>query len=533
MNASWNQHPRSSACGHTTRHHRFVPSRRPLRSGMTMERRPPSANDVDGGSPAAATDREPLRTNPRVPIAVLKIGDGIAIFVAFAAVLATVGRLEPTAMLLAPVAVAIGLSAVWSAQLWDSRVTAMRWIELSRLTRVAAIVTAAVLALDRLIANGPGLARALTACAVAWLLMIGWRSIHRSWITHQRRQGRFIRRTIVVGTDARALELVRLFATHPEAGIRVTGVIGSRHEAKRAGVSELWLGERRDAASILTATPSESIVVCSSAVNPRMLQTVIDTGRGTGREVLVDPGLAGVDARRVAASPVAHEAFLYVDSGAPSRTGRCVKRTVDIVVSSVLLALASPVFAVIAILIKRTDGGPILFRQRRVGRDDHEFEILKFRTMVVDAEARLAELSDDNQRSGPLFKLGADPRVTKIGNIMRKTSLDELPQLINVLRGEMSLVGPRPALRREVEEFPSELRERHRVRPGITGLWQVEARDNPSFDAYRRLDLFYVRNWTLALDLVLLLGTAEQLLLRPFLSRGRGEVDAPAALMAA
>ena len=145
--------------------------------------------------------------------------------------------------------------------------------------------------------------------------------------------------------------------------------------------------------------------------------------------------------------------------------------------------------------------------------------MLKFRTMVVDAEARLAALELDNQRRGPLFKLDVDPRVTRIGRFLRASSLDELPQLINVLEGEMSLVGPRPALPAEVAEFPIELRERHRVRPGITGLWQVEARDNPSFDAYQRLDLFYVENWSLALDLVIMLGTAEQMLLRPFFNR--------------
>ncbi len=150
--------------------------------------------------------------------------------------------------------------------------------------------------------------------------------------------------------------------------------------------------------------------------------------------------------------------------------------------------------------------------------------MLKFRTMVVDAEVRLAELDLDNQRSGPLFKLAVDPGVTTIGRFLRTTSLDELPQLINVLKGEMSLVGPRPALRSEVDAFPIELHERHRVRPGITGLWQVEARDNPAFDAYQRLDLFDVENWSLALDMVIVVGTAEQLFLRPFVSRRQGEM---------
>ena len=246
--------------------------------------------------------------------------------------------------------------------------------------------------------------------------------------------------------------------------------------------------------------------------------------RRGGRELLFHPGLSGIDARRVKASPVANEALLYVESGSLSRTDLGLKRIFDIVVSASLLLIAAPLVAVIAVLIKRHDGGPVFFRQHRVGRNDSEFEMLKFRTMVVDAEARLAELHLDNQRSGPLFKLGVDPRVTRIGRFLRTTSLDELPQLINVLKGEMSLVGPRPALRSEVDEFPVELHERHRVRPGITGLWQVEARDNPAFDAYQRLDVFYVENWSLALDMVIMVGTVEQLLLRPFVSRRRGEM---------
>ena len=197
--------------------------------------------------------------------------------------------------------------------------------------------------------------------------------------------------------------------------------------------------------------------------------------------------------------------------------------------SSLLLGLTSPLFAVIAVAIKATDRGPVLFKQRRVGRDEHEFEVLKFRTMVVDAEARLAELQAANARSGPLFKMAVDPRVTRVGRFLRATSLDELPQLINVVRGDMSLVGPRPALRREVEQFPDRLRQRHGVRPGITGLWQVEARDNPSFDAYERLDVFYVKNWSLALDIVIMLGTVEQLVMRPFIGRKEGEMSAVGA----
>jgi lipopolysaccharide/colanic/teichoic acid biosynthesis glycosyltransferase len=187
--------------------------------------------------------------------------------------------------------------------------------------------------------------------------------------------------------------------------------------------------------------------------------------------------------------------------------------------------------ALIALAIKLTDRGPVLFRQKRVGKGGELFNMLKFRSMVVDAEARLAELTADNERVGPLFKLERDPRVTRIGRFIRATSLDELPQLFNVLRGEMSIVGPRPALPDEVAQFDNRLLDRLQMPPGITGLWQVEARDNPHFGAYRRLDLFYVDNWSLNLDLVILVATIEQVLskaVRSLIGRRR---EAPVPVM--
>jgi exopolysaccharide biosynthesis polyprenyl glycosylphosphotransferase len=231
----------------------------------------------------------------------------------------------------------------------------------------------------------------------------------------------------------------------------------------------------------------------------------------------------------VQALPIAHQPLLYVEAPSLSPLQLGFKRAFDASVAAFLLVVTAPVLGLIALLVKTEDRGPVLFRQQRVGRDGVEFEMLKFRSMCVDAEAKLAALRATNERHGPLFKMdGADPRVTRIGRFLRATSLDELPQLLNVLRGDMSLVGPRPALASEVAEFPAELRARHQVRPGITGLWQVEARDNPSFEAYRRLDLFYVENWSLALDLIILLGTVEQVLLRPLLNRRRPTPAEPA-----
>jgi lipopolysaccharide/colanic/teichoic acid biosynthesis glycosyltransferase len=221
-------------------------------------------------------------------------------------------------------------------------------------------------------------------------------------------------------------------------------------------------------------------------------------------------GLSGIAARRMHTVSLAYEPFLYVECPSLSRLQWFSKRAFDIVVSGVALLLLSPVLAAVALAVKLSDGGPVFFGQERVGRHGKCFRVFKFRSMQVDAERRVQELRDQNERNGPLFKIDHDPRVTRVGNFLRLSSLDELPQLWNVLRGEMSLVGPRPALPSEVALFPPELRARELVTPGISGLCQVEARDNPSFEAYRRLDLFYVENFSLTLDFVIMLATFGQ-----------------------
>ena len=169
--------------------------------------------------------------------------------------------------------------------------------------------------------------------------------------------------------------------------------------------------------------------------------------------------------------------------------------------------LLSPLFLVIAVAILVTEGRPVLYRQKRVGRYGGPFTMLKFRSMVADAHDQLQDLQGHNERTGPLFKIHQDPRVTRVGGFLRLHSLDELPQLFNVLGGTMSLVGPRPALYEEREHFPPALLEREVLPPGITGMWQVEERSNPDFDVYHRLDLEYVHHWSLWLDIKLLART--------------------------
>ena len=179
----------------------------------------------------------------------------------------------------------------------------------------------------------------------------------------------------------------------------------------------------------------------------------------------------------------------------------------DVVLATVMLLLALPVLLAAAMAIKVHDRGPVLFRQQRVGKDGKRFRLYKLRTMVPGAEQLLVPLRPENRRDGPLFKLVHDPRVTRVGHFLRAASIDELPQLVNVLKGDMSLVGPRPALPEEVVQFDDELLERLRVLPGVTGLWQVEARDDPSFERYRRYDLHYLEHWSLTLDATILVAT--------------------------
>ncbi|UXZ58283.1 sugar transferase [Curtobacterium sp. Arg-1] len=208
--------------------------------------------------------------------------------------------------------------------------------------------------------------------------------------------------------------------------------------------------------------------------------------------------------------PVDGLPLMHVET--PDYRRRMGKRALDVVGAVLGLALLSPVLAAVALAVRADDGGPVFFRQVRVGRGGAEFPILKFRTMCVDAEARMAALQSENQGAGPLFKMQDDPRVTRVGAFLRRTSLDELPQLWNVLTGSMSLVGPRPALPREVALYEDFADRRLLVTPGITGLWQVSGRSDLDWAEGVRLDLHYVENWSFLHDLVILARTVPSVL---------------------
>jgi exopolysaccharide biosynthesis polyprenyl glycosylphosphotransferase len=253
----------------------------------------------------------------------------------------------------------------------------------------------------------------------------------------------------------------------------------------------------------------ESVFIASSAVSPEQMKGIVRQLRRHQVDVRVSANMTEILASRLTVHPVGNLLALSMQPVRLSGSKAVAKRSFDLAVAALLIVLTCPLWLLAALAVKATSRGPVLFRQRRVGRDQRVFTICKFRTMVRGAELMLADLEAKNEASGLLFKIREDPRITRVGRLLRRLSLDELPQLLNVLTGDMSLVGPRPPLPKEVAAYEDWHMDRLEVRPGITGLWQVGRRSGEdwSFDDVVRLDLFYIENWSITYDLFILVKT--------------------------
>jgi exopolysaccharide biosynthesis polyprenyl glycosylphosphotransferase len=424
-----------------------------------------------------------------------------------------VARLAPSA----PLALTLTIIAIITnrvQKLYLARACSVRSAEITGLARTSFVCAIAALGLSRPLGQSVPTSTAIVGAVVALVTAAALRGVYSRWLRNARLSGRFTREVCVIGTNEEANDLVHLFDEQPELGYRVVGVIGSRREWVRRDSEVPVIGEIDNAVERVLSAGTPGAVIALSALGAGTLDRTIRGLADAGIHVQVSTGLARIGQRRLRPAPVSHHLLFYVERHQLSRWQADAKRAMDIVLASLALALAAPVLIAVAVAIKFCDRGPVFFRQERVGRDGRLFRVVKFRTMVVGAASQVDGLAALNERNGPLFKLSFDPRVTRVGRILRATSIDELPQLLNVIEGTMSLVGPRPALPREAEQFDPELVERASVAPGITGLWQVEARDNPSFRAYRRLDLFYVDNWSLTMDLAILAGTLPVVLER-------------------
>ena len=327
-------------------------------------------------------------------------------------------------------------------------------------------------------------------------------------------RGRSLRHVVVVGSFSAAQQLSERIQGEPDAGMKVIGVCLPSSELPMPVIDGIpVLGSLSQVPEVVRAMGCDAVAVTSDdATRYNYLRELAWSLEGAGVELLVDPGLVEVAGPRMHIRPLMGFPLLHVEE--PHFTGwrRLVKRASDIVLTSVGLVIISPLMLGIAAVVKLQDGGPVIFRQARVGRGGELFTMLKFRSMVVDAEDRKLELMAHNEGKGGLFKLNRDPRMTRFGQFLRNFSLDELPQLFNVLGGSMSLVGPRPHLASELAQMPSEASRRSLVTPGLTGLWQVSGRSNLEGDDAIRLDLRYVENWSLTLDLLILWKTISAVL---------------------
>lgn len=351
---------------------------------------------------------------------------------------------------------------------------------------------------------------------LAGLLLSRW--FWRKYLISRRAQGAMSSRVVLVGSSASAAAIALELSRRPQAGYFVVGAFLTSPTS--AGLSALGIdviGSVDDIFSRIETLDADTVIVTSSDELPpermRRLSWLLEPGR---QHLVLAPGLIDIAGPRIHTRPVAGLPLIHVETPRYEGSKRAIKRIFDFVASALLLALLSFPLAIVAGLVKLSSPGPILFRQERVGKNGATFSMFKFRSMVVDAEKLLEALSDSNRTVGNevMFKMDNDPRVTRVGRYLRRLSIDELPQILNVLRGEMSLVGPRPPLRHEVELYEHHVNRRFLVKPGITGLWQVSGRSNLDWESTVRLDLYYVENWSLTGDLIILWRTVSAVLAR-------------------
>jgi exopolysaccharide biosynthesis polyprenyl glycosylphosphotransferase len=337
----------------------------------------------------------------------------------------------------------------------------------------------------------------------------------RTYLRDQRGRGRYTQNVLIVGADEEGQEVARAMADGNPAGYRVVGFLDDDLPIGAAVIGELEvLGSPEVCLDAAYDHRVGLVVVSPTGLRAGTLRDVTVALEGSMVDLAVAPSLFQVVTRRMTVESVRNVPILHVGQVRLERGRAAVKRTLDIVASAALLLVLWPVMLTAALVIRLRDGGPVLYRQGRVGREGGHFTMLKFRTMRNGAHEELDHIAHLNEADGHFFKVRDDPRVTRTGRFLRKWSIDEFPQLWNVLRGDMSLVGPRPPLPEEVEKYEPWHLRRLRVRPGVTGVWQVSGRSDVPFDEAVRMDVFYIENWSLGYDLFLIAKTVRAILSR-------------------
>jgi len=412
----------------------------------------------------------------------------------------------PGNLLLGALALPLWLGFYAKYRLYSARCVESRLDELGRLVHATMMGTLAMAAFAFLTKYHASRAW-LILCfpAVLGTTWVGREAV-RAKFSNLRRSGRTLRSVVLVGANAEAESIRNQIEHSPVLGYRVVGIVddGGGEQLTEQAVQ----GRTADTLEVVRATGATGVIVATTAVSAVSSNRLVRQLMDAGIHVELSSSLRDIDSERLTVRPLGSCPVMYIEPVQRGGWRAAAKRAFDVVCSGLALTLLVPFLAIVAAAVKLDSRGKVFFSQVRVGKDGEPFRVHKFRTMVHNAEDLLVDLRESNEADGPLFKLADDPRVTKIGVRLRRFSVDEIPQLWNVMKGEMSLVGPRPALFSEMSQWTPELRQsRLRVAPGLTGMWQVSGRSDLSFAEYVRLDLYYVDNWSLWRDLAIVAKT--------------------------
>ena len=401
-------------------------------------------------------------------------------------------------------------ASAWLHQLYARSLSTNLLERLFRVVRTLATVAVVLLALGFTV--GPTqLSRPLVGFyfASALALVVGFRAMRRVAAVASHASGA-ARRYAVVGTGGMAREVVETIEANPEWGLEFAGFV--QIDAHAVGSRGPFLGMVPQLGRILEAEVIDVVIFTVPRERLGEIERAVHLCEEQGVEVRISLDVLRFGPGRMLVEDMDGVPMLAFTRTPTDALALGVKRGFDVVASALTLILLTPVFAAIALAIRIDSPGPVLFRQRRSGRNGRTFEMLKFRSMYQDAEARLEVLRAQNEMSGPVFKMAKDPRVTKVGAFLRRTSLDELPQFWNVLVGDMSIVGPRPPIPAEVRQYKRWQRRRLSMKPGITCIWQVSGRNNIDFERWMELDLQYIDEWSLLGDLAICFKTIPAVL---------------------
>jgi exopolysaccharide biosynthesis polyprenyl glycosylphosphotransferase len=423
------------------------------------------------------------------------------------------GHITPVYTILSLTFPMLWIAVLWLSGAYDDRFIGTGSDEFRKVLNTGVSLTAGLAILSYAVNTELSRAYLLLTMPSVTTLDLTARYAMRKRLHKQRAAGRCMSTVLAVGHEPAVADLITELRRDTFHGLTVVATCLTGNSGNREVAGIPVLGGFDDVPSAVRRCGADTVAVLpSSEIDGRALRQLAWELEKTGTDLCVAPALLDVAGPRTTVRPTAGLTLLHVDHPQLSGPRQVLKGVFDRVTAAVALVMLSPLFLALAVAIRLSDNGPALFTQTRVGKGGRTFKIYKFRTMVVDAERRLAQLQASNDFDGVLFKMRRDPRVTAIGARLRKWSMDELPQLINVLRGDMSLVGPRPALPDETARYADDVRRRLVVKPGLTGMWQVNGRSDLSWEESVRLDIHYVENWSLALDLQILWKTVSVIL---------------------